>query len=74
MMASEMTPAQTFLRTPEVARFLGLSPKTLEKKRVIGGGPVYRKHGRVVVYLRRDLLRWSDQQVRQSTSEKIEAG
>ena len=33
------------LRTPEAARFLGLSDRTLEKHRSYGTGPVYRKIG-----------------------------
>ena len=31
-----------FLRTPEAARFLGLSGRTLEKHRYFGTGPAYR--------------------------------
>src|SRR5262249_474664 len=34
-----------FLRTPEAARFLGLSGRTLEKHRTYGTGPKYRKIG-----------------------------
>jgi predicted DNA-binding transcriptional regulator AlpA len=34
-----------FLRTAEAARFLGLSPRTLEKHRTYGTGPQYRKLG-----------------------------
>ena len=34
-----------FLRTPEAARFLGLSGRTLEKHRTYGTGPKYRKVG-----------------------------
>ena len=32
-----------YLRTPEAARFLGLSDRTLEKHRTYGTGPAYRK-------------------------------
>jgi len=39
-----------FLTTREAARFLKLKPNTLEKMRVYGGGPQYRKHGRHVRY------------------------
>ena len=31
-----------FLRTPEAARFLGISGRTLEKHRTFGTGPTYR--------------------------------
>ena len=41
---------QRFLRTPEAARFLGLSDRTLEKHRTYGTGPAYRKLGGRVVY------------------------
>ena len=34
------------LRTPDAARFLGISNRTLEKHRTYGTGPVYRKIGR----------------------------
>ena len=39
-----------YLRTPEAARFLGLSDRTLEKHRTYGTGPAYRKLGGRVVY------------------------
>src|SRR5262249_53873193 len=39
-----------FLRTPEAARFLALSGRTLEKHRTYGTGPTYRKIGGRVVY------------------------
>jgi plasmid replication initiation protein len=35
------------LRTPDAARFLGISNRTLEKHRTYGTGPVYRKMGGV---------------------------
>jgi len=44
-----------FLRTPEAARLLGLSGRTLEKHRVYGTGPRYRKIGGRVVYALDDL-------------------
>lgn len=58
-----------FLTTARAAEYLGLSPKTLEKARVAGGGPRFRKHGRRVVYRLEDLDAWSDKQVRMSTSD-----
>ena len=39
-----------YLRTPEAARFLSLSGRTLEKHRTYGTGPAYRKLGGRVVY------------------------
>jgi hypothetical protein len=44
-----------FLRTPEAARFLGLSGRTLEKHRTYGTGPTYRKIGGRVIYALDDL-------------------
>jgi predicted DNA-binding transcriptional regulator AlpA len=58
-----------FLRTPEAARFLGLSGRTLEKHRVFGTGPRYRKIGGRVVYALEDLKAWADQGLRLSTSD-----
>jgi hypothetical protein len=43
------------LRTVEAARFLGLSPRTLEKHRSYTG-PLYRKLGGVIVYPRQRLV------------------
>jgi predicted DNA-binding transcriptional regulator AlpA len=58
-----------YLRTPEAARFLGLSGRTLEKHRTFGTGPAYRKIGGRVVYSVEDLKRWADQGLRTSTSD-----
>lgn len=57
-----------YLRTPEAARFLNLSPRTLEKHRTYGTGPVYRKIGGRVVYSMDDLQAWLDSAVVTSTS------
>ena len=38
-----------YLRTPEAARFVGLSIRTLEKHRIYGTGPRYSKLGGRVV-------------------------
>lgn len=58
-----------FLRTPEAGRFLGLSGRTLEKHRVYGTGPLYRKIGGRVVYAISDLQAWADRGVKSSTSD-----
>ena len=60
---------QRYLRTPEAARFVGLSIRTLEKHRIYGTGPVYRKIGGRVVYRVDDLERWVDKGRRTSTSD-----
>lgn len=63
-------PDKTFLNTKEAAAFLGLKPNTLEKMRVYGGGPEYRKHGRYVRYHIDDLNAWSELRKRSSTSDE----
>jgi predicted DNA-binding transcriptional regulator AlpA len=58
-----------FLRTVEAARYLGLSPRTLEKHRTYGTGPSYRKLGGRVVYAVEDLQAWANLGFRKSTSD-----
>ncbi|EHS53198.1 hypothetical protein PDO_1161 [Rhizobium sp. PDO1-076] len=58
-----------FVRTAEAARLLDLSPRTLEKHRCDGTGPVYHKLGGRVVYAVTDLHAWIDASARRSTSE-----
>lgn len=56
-----------YLRTPEAARHLGLSPRTLEKHRCYGTGPKYHRIGGRVVYGIADLEVWVARGARQST-------
>ena len=58
-----------YLRTAEAARYLSLSPRTLEKHRIYGTGPVYRKIGARVVYAVADLNAWADIGTKTSTSD-----
>lgn len=58
-----------YLRTPEAARFLGLSDRTLEKHRTYGTGPAYRKLGGRVVYSLEDLQAWANRGTKTSTSD-----
>jgi len=58
-----------FLRTPEAARFLGLSGRTLEKHRTFGTGPTFRKIGGRVVYALDDLQSWANRGAAVSTSD-----
>ena len=58
-----------YLRTPEAARFLGLSGRTLEKHRTYGTGPRYSKLGGRVVYALNDLQAWADRGMKASTSD-----
>jgi excisionase family DNA binding protein len=62
-------PQEPFLTTREAATWLRLTPNTLEKWRVQGGGPAYRKHGRYVRYHLEDLVAWSEANKRRSTSD-----
>lgn len=57
------------LKTGEAAEWLALSPRTLEKHRTYGTGPVYRKLGGRVVYDIADLKAWADKGRRASTSD-----
>ena len=58
-----------FLTTDEAATFLRLSPRTLEKQRVLGGGPRFRKFGARVVYAAVDLRVWADSNTYGMTSD-----
>jgi len=58
-----------YLRTPEAARFLGLSGRTLEKHRTYGTGPRYSKLGGRVIYGLDDLQAWVERGARASTSD-----
>jgi hypothetical protein len=62
-------PRHKFLRTAEAATYLALSRRTLEKLRVTGGGPPYRKLLRCVTYRVDDLDAWADTCQRRSTSD-----
>lgn len=64
------TSAQSrYLTTDEAAAFLRLSPRTLEKHRVLGGGPRFRKFGARVVYAMADLRTWADSHTYGMTSD-----
>ncbi len=57
------------LDTPQAAEYLGLGKSTLDKLRVVGGGPAFIKIGKRVVYDPADLDAWFNQHKRISTSE-----
>lgn len=61
--------ASPHLTNSEAAAYLKLSPRTLEKLRVIGGGPRFRKLGRRVVYCFEDLEQWATERTFENTSD-----
>lgn len=60
---------QRYLTNDEAAAYLRLSPRTLEKQRVIGGGPKFRKFGRRVMYAVADLDAWAAGRSFETTSD-----
>jgi predicted DNA-binding transcriptional regulator AlpA len=66
---NELARQQEYVRTREAARYLSLSPRTLEKLRVMGSGPDYFKMGRAVLYAIGELDAWLARNRRCSTSD-----
>ena len=66
---AQATQSARYLTNNEAAAFLRLSPRTLEKQRVIGGGPRFRKFGRRVMYAISDLEAWADARSFEMTSD-----
>ena len=64
-----MNEERNYLSTREAADYLGLSPRTLDRYRVSGGGPVFHRFGGRVRYLRADLDAWAATRRRRSTSD-----
>jgi predicted DNA-binding transcriptional regulator AlpA len=58
------------LRSPEAARYLGISESTLNKTRLTGNGPPFVKvTPRAVAYRKSDLDAWLEARLRRSTSD-----
>ena len=57
-----------YMSTRDVAAFLGLSPRTLDRYRVSGDGPDFHKFGNRVRYLRADVESWAAERRCKSTS------
>jgi hypothetical protein len=59
----------SFLTTLQAANFLSdqngfpIAARTLTKFRVIGGGPAFRRFGRLVIYDPNDLLDWASRRL-----------
>ncbi len=58
-----------YLTNNEAAELLRLSPRTLEKRRMSGGGPPFRKFGRRVLYAVDDLEQWCNARCFDMTSD-----
>lgn len=65
---------KTYLKTEDAAARLGLSPRTLEKMRVLGTGPAFFKLGRLVAYTEEILDEWAQSRLRRSTSDRGQGG
>jgi excisionase family DNA binding protein len=63
---------QTYLTQFEAAALLRLSERTLERWRVEGSGPPFRRFGRRVVYSKVDLDTWAESRCFESTSQRSE--
>ena len=64
-----MLQQRVYLSTPQAAAILGLSPRTLERYRVTGEGPVFAKIGRLVRYSRAEIDKWAVRRSKRSTSD-----
>ena len=60
---------QNYLNTTQAATTLNISPRTLERWRIEGKGPSYRKFGKRVTYNQTALLQWAEEQTHSSTSD-----
>ena len=58
-----------YLNTHQAGEYLGLSPRTLDRYRVKGSGPIYHRFGGRVRYLAADLDAWAENRRRTSTSD-----
>lgn len=63
-----------FLSTAQAAFYIGLSQRTLEKMRLTGNGPKFRKHGRYVRYHIDELDDWSKGQAQDSKATDDRSG
>ena len=64
-----MNETKDLLTTREVAAELGLRPHTLDKWRITGRGPRFRKLGRSVRYSRADVQAFVDAAAATSTAD-----
>ncbi len=62
-------PEINYLTQSEAAELLRISPRTLERMRLDGSGPQFRKFGRRVAYSTEDIRNWANARTFTSTSE-----
>ena len=60
---------KNYMSTQQAAEWLGLSPRTLDRYRVTGEGPVFHRFGSRARYLLADLEAWASARRRTSTSD-----
>lgn len=70
-MLSHESKLRKVLSAPEAASYCGSSASTFAKLRLYGGGPVFLKIGRRVVYDVEDLDAWLAMHRRTSTSHEV---
>ena len=59
------------LTEDQAGQFLKFTPRALQKWRSQGGGPKYvRVSARAIRYRKVDLLKWAEERIRLSTSDK----
>ena len=68
------TTANQVVNNSGAAHHLGLSESTLNKLRLTGGGPIFIKLGRRVLYDVKDLEDWLGRHRRSSTSDHGSSG
>ena len=68
-MQTPMQHEATCPSTREAAAFPGLSPRTLDRYRVSGEGPMFFEFGSWVRYLKADLEAWAQARRRRSISD-----
>ena len=62
-------PESRLMNTKEASQYIRLAVRTLEKLRLNGGGPRYRKVGRLVFYTMDDLDDWVESHTYAMTSD-----
>ena len=61
---------ETFLSETQLADLLKVSKRSIQRWRVEGRGPRFRRHGSAVRYALSDALAWSEANAAHSTSEQ----